>query len=39
MLDHIESETLHQKVFDFIESKAKIQTVKKDQPNAREDKP
>jgi trigger factor len=39
MLDHIESEVLHQKVFDFIESKSKIRMVKKDQPNAREDKP
>ncbi len=39
MLDHIESEVLHQKVFDFIESKAKIRTVKKDRPDAGEDKP
>jgi trigger factor len=38
MLEHIESEVLHQKVFDFIESKAEIRTVKKDRPDAREDK-
>jgi trigger factor len=39
MLEHIESEVLHQKVFDFIEAKAKIRTVKKDRPETREDKP
>jgi trigger factor len=39
MLEHIESEVLHQNVFDFIESKAKIRTVKKDRPETREDKP
>jgi trigger factor len=30
MLDHIRNEVLHQKVFDFIESKAKIRLVQKD---------
>jgi trigger factor len=39
MLDHIENEVLHQKVFDFLESKAIIRMVKKDRPNAGEDKP
>jgi trigger factor len=39
MLDHIENEVLHQKVFDFIESKAIIRTVKEDRPGAGEDKP
>ncbi|MBA4396671.1 MAG: trigger factor [Syntrophus sp. (in: bacteria)] len=39
MLEHIEYELLNQKVFDFIESKARITTVRKDTPDAREDKP
>lgn len=38
LLDHIEYELLNQKVFDFIESKSRITTVKKDSPDAREDK-
>ncbi|MFH1079498.1 MAG: trigger factor [Pseudomonadota bacterium] len=39
MQNHIENEVLHQKVFDFIESKAKIRTVKKDRPDTSEVKP
>ncbi|MDO9559715.1 MAG: trigger factor [Syntrophales bacterium] len=39
MLEHIENEVLHQKVFDFIAAKAKIRTVKRDRSEAREDKP
>ena len=39
MLDHIRNEVLHQKVFDFIESKSKIQVVQKDKPDTREGKP
>jgi trigger factor len=39
MLDHIGNEVLHQKVFDFIESKAKIRMVQKDRSADREDKP
>ena len=39
MLGHIGNEVLHQKVFDFIESKAKIRMVQKDRSADREDKP
>jgi hypothetical protein len=39
MLDHIENEVLHQKVFDFIESKANIRMVQKDRSADLEDKP
>lgn len=39
MLEHIEHDVLNQKVFDFIGSKARITTVRKDRPDAREDKP
>lgn len=39
MLDHIGNDVLHQKVFDFIESKAKIRMVQKDRSADREDKP
>jgi trigger factor len=38
VVEHIEYEVLQQKVFDFIESKAKVRTVSKDRP-AGEDKP
>lgn len=37
MLDHIANEILHQKVFDFIESKAKINMVQKSGSDDRED--
>jgi trigger factor len=37
MLDHIANEILHQKVFDFIESKAKISMVQKSGSDDRED--
>jgi trigger factor len=39
LLDHIEYEVLNQKVFDFIESKARIRTVKRDRPAVGEDRP
>ncbi len=38
MLDHVENEVLHNKVFDFIEAKAKITMVKKDREAAGEGK-
>ena len=39
LVEHIEYEVLQQKVFDFIESKAKVRTVSKDRLAAGEDKP
>jgi FKBP-type peptidyl-prolyl cis-trans isomerase (trigger factor) len=39
LVEHIEYEVLQQKVFDFIESKARIQMVKKDRPAVMEDQP
>ena len=36
MLDHVANEVLHNKVFDFIEAKAKITMVKKNRGEAGE---
>lgn len=39
MLDHVANEILHRKVFDFIESKAKVRTMQKDRSDSQENKP